>query len=134
MSDPPFALDPIRIKYKPWFGILGLAAGLFVLITGLALRGRGILLVNGGILLLVGLLQLVQPVVIIVEGEIQVRNLLGMTMKRFAFRPEDVTFEGLKIFVAGQRVRAIAPWALEREPLEVFKRAVEGQQAAGAFD
>jgi hypothetical protein len=114
-----------RVKHKPFFPLFGLAASLFILAVAVFVE-NGLQGLLGGFLLLISILQLTQPVVVITPGEIQLRNLFGMTLRRIPYTPADVSFQGLHILIEGKRLRGVTPWVLEAGPLRAFKAYIEG--------
>lgn len=77
-------MQDIPVRYQPVWGALMLCAAVFILAVGLLLA-EPIQLVVGTVNLLVGALFLGQPWIVVTSREIQVRNLLGMTLKRHAY-------------------------------------------------
>lgn len=77
-------MTPIRIGYNKLWGVFFLIAGALDLVVYTSTRTT-MHLVLGGLLLLIGALYLTRPFLVVGDGVIQVKNLLGITMRRFAF-------------------------------------------------
>lgn len=77
-------MQDIPVRYQPLWGGLMLCAAVFILAVGLLLA-EPIQLVVGTVNLLLGALFLGQPWIVVTSHEIQVRNLLGMTLKRHTY-------------------------------------------------
>lgn len=117
----------IEIRTNKALPLIALPFSLFILGVGLWLEQK-MQMATGGILLLVSILQLANPMVVVENEEIQLRNLFGMTLRRVPFKPADVTFDGLAVLVAGKKVIG-STWALGAAPLQELKSAILAEQA-----
>lgn len=118
-----------NIKFNLFFPLFGLCCSLFIL--GVALKlGTTPQLFLGVMLLVMSLLQFTVPVVVVDEHEIQVKNLFGMTLKRYAYQPGEISFQGLRMMHNGRKVRGMSTFALDRRALERLKRDMESRQGA----
>lgn len=85
----------MQVKYAKWFPITALIVGGLLLLINIFLMGSGAVrptsLVPVIILPLVGGLGLINPMYVYKEGELQARNLLGMTL--FRHKRENISFE-----------------------------------------
>ena len=80
-----------------------LVAGGFTLLTALLL-GKGLLAVLGGLNLLIGLGWLSRPIFVVHEDRVELKNLLGMTMKTHQFSGlAELEVRGKKLFRRGER-------------------------------
>lgn len=87
----------MKLGYSRPLAIALLIVGLAILIMGIS-SGQMLEIVLGGLLVVLGVLLLVQPMVVFTDSQIQVRNLFGMTLKRFdVSSPADVKVEGSKL-------------------------------------
>jgi hypothetical protein len=79
-------MSAIPVRYNRVFGVVMLLCATFILgvavITGRLFPQA----ITGAILLLVSLGYLTQPAFVVAPGEVEVKNLLGMTMKRHPYR------------------------------------------------
>jgi len=91
------AVTPLRIGFNKPLAIALLVVGALLLVISLAL-GKALTAAVGGILALLGILQLVQSPLVITSEEVQVRNPLGMTLRRFPVSsPSDLRIEGKRL-------------------------------------
>ncbi|GAA1153343.1 hypothetical protein [Ornithinicoccus hortensis] len=87
----------MTIRYSKPLAITLLVVGLLLLGVSL-MTEQWISVVAGGILALVGALNLANPTIKIEPHEVQLRNPLGMTLKRFPVTgPADLRFEGNRL-------------------------------------
>ena len=122
----------MTFKQKPWIAWLLIATGLFLLIIG-GLTSDIIQLIIGGMNMFIGISMLTRDIVIITETEVQVKNLLGMTLKRFPIQGYNSHMvEGHKVFVEqdGKRVliRALNQRGVRRQDWDrLINEVVIGQ-------
>lgn len=93
---------PIKVKANPIFPIVQLIAGVFILITAFII-GNVLQLGMGAFFILIGLLFLTQPVLVVTNTEIQLKNMIGMTLKKALYQNKAITFDGNKLMVDGKR-------------------------------
>ncbi len=74
----------LRVGYHKAWGVFFLVAGVADLLVYTSTRTLMHLML-GGLLLVIGVLYLSRPFLVIGDGVIQVKNLLGITMRRFSF-------------------------------------------------
>ena len=74
---------PIEVGYKKVLGAPILISSLFIL--GVAFYTGALMpqAFTGAILLVMGFCYLTQPAIVVTETEVQLRNVFGMTMKRY---------------------------------------------------
>lgn len=93
-------VTPIRITTNKIFVIAFLVLGALIAILGIAM-GENVTPILGALLIILGILQLVTPPLVITETEAQVKNPVGMTLKRFPLSgPSDLFFDGKKLMHA----------------------------------
>lgn len=97
----------LQVKYKKIFPILMLICSIFILYVSL-LTGFSLNTITGLILLLLGLLMLTRTVAVITQNEIQMMNLLGMTVKVYSYTPDQIVVANNRIYVDGKTV--ISGW------------------------
>lgn len=84
----------MNVGYAKPLAIASLVVGALLLV-GALIGPQVIGIFAGVVLVLLGVLQLVNPMLKITPDEVQVRNPLGMTIKRFPVSsPADLTFDG----------------------------------------
>lgn len=87
-------MTPMTIRYHRGLAIAELAIGALLAVTSI-LTGQGLGTAAGGILTALGVLMLVNPMAKIEPDEIQIRNPLGMTLKRYQVSsPADLRIDG----------------------------------------
>ncbi len=74
----------LRVGYHKAWGVVLVVAGVADLLVYTSTRTLMHLML-GGLLLVIGVLYLSRPFLVIGDGVIQVKNLLGITMRRFSF-------------------------------------------------
>ena len=95
----------MKIGYNKIFGVVMLLCALFILgvavITGKLFPQA----ITGSILLLLSLGYLMQPALVVATGEVEVKNLLGMTMKRHPLKSlAEVSLRDGRICVGNEKV------------------------------
>jgi hypothetical protein len=73
-------MQGIPVRYNLALAIVMLVLGIIVLVLGLMV-GKGLQLLIGGLNIGIGIAYLTQPWFVVFEDRIEIRNLLGMTMK-----------------------------------------------------
>jgi hypothetical protein len=76
---------PIEIHYNRAMAAVMLLSALFILVVAFSLGKLFPQAITGGILLLVSIGFLTQPAIVVTSSEVQMRNMLGMTLKRHPF-------------------------------------------------
>lgn len=90
-------VTPTRIANSKFMAIACIVVGALLLVVSLG-TGQAVSAVAGGILLLLGILQMINPQLVITADEVQVRNPVGMTLRRFPISgPQDLRFEDKKL-------------------------------------
>jgi hypothetical protein len=126
MSDPL----PIELHYNKVFGAVMLALSLFILGVAFTIGKPFPQAVTGGITLLASIGFLTQPVLVVAAGEVQMRNLLGMTMKRHEFGSlADLELRDGRLRVKDQPVGS-GRWLMHRADWERLGRAIETARAS----
>lgn len=87
-------MQPLNIRYNRIMAIAGLVVGILLMAISL-LTQAWISLAAGAILTFLGVLMLVNPMLRIQQGEVQLCNPLGMVLKRYQVSsPQDLTIDG----------------------------------------
>lgn len=121
-------MDSFKVRYSKPFSILLLIAGALIFAGNLA-TGRTLMIVVGGILVLVSILFLVNPMVVIANGEVQMRNALGMTLKRYPVRsPADLRADdrGLWHLPTGKKITHLR-FGIDKNDAEALRTTFTGQ-------
>ena len=98
----------LKIRQNRVFAIVILSCAVFILFVSF-LIGPSLNLVIGFLNLFIGIQMLTKPVVVITEREIELKNLMGMTMRRVAFNSyAELEIEDGSLYVnqGGTRTRA----------------------------
>ncbi|MCF4965798.1 hypothetical protein [Nostoc sp. CMAA1605] len=93
----------LEVKYKKIYPIFIGVCSILMLYTSL-LVGFSLNTITGLILLLVSLLMLTRTVAVITQNEIQMRNLLGMTVKVYSYTPDQIVVANNSIYVNDKKV------------------------------
>lgn len=92
-----------RVTFNKALGISFMVCASFILYISLMI-GPSINTITGSLLLLVSIFYLVNPAVVYNHQEIQLKNLFGMTMKRYSFLTDTITVQNQRIFVNGTKI------------------------------
>lgn len=102
-------MQPLDIRYGRAMAIAGLVVGILLMATAI-LTQAWISLAAGAVLTVLGILTLVNPMVRITSGEVQLRNPLGMVLKRYPVTsPQDLVIDGnaLRHVPTGKRISSV---------------------------
>jgi hypothetical protein len=122
--------DPIPLHYNKVFGFVMLGLSLFILAVAFSIGKPFPQAITGGISLLVSIGFLTQPVMVVAAGEVQMRNLFGMTMKRFEFDSlADLELRDGRLRVKDKPVGS-GRWLLHGGDWETLGRAIESARGS----
>ncbi len=102
-------MQPLDISYSRGLSIAGLVVGILLVVTSI-LTQAWISLFAGAVLTLLGILMLVNPMVRITPEEVQMRNQVGMVLKRYPVTsPQDLVIDGnaLRHVPTGKRICSV---------------------------
>ena len=120
MSEPL----PIEVHYNKVFGAVMLACSLFILAVAFSIGKPFPQAITGGITLLVSFGFLTQPVMVVAAGEVQMRNLFGMTMKRYPFASlTELEIRGNRLRVNDKPIGS-GRWLLHGRDWDTLGRAI----------
>ncbi|TNF32682.1 MAG: hypothetical protein EP329_09455 [Deltaproteobacteria bacterium] len=126
-------MSPVRVRYTPVAGVILLVLAILNIVLGV-MAHAGTSTALGLLFVVIAVLQLTMPYFVLVDGELQLRNLFGMTVKRYPF--DDVAqFEivegGKRIFLTdgdGERKRVrVTRWISQRGDWERFLGALSAR-------
>lgn len=121
-------MTTIKIRYSKPLAIAALVVG--VLLLAVALAGQQwISVFAGAVLTLLGILMLVNPMLTIESGEVRLRNMLGMTMKRFPVSsPADLMLDGkaLQHVPSGKKVATVG-FGVDKNDIARLRTVVPGR-------
>lgn len=109
------------IRYNAVFGALLLLLGLFTLGVGVVV-GKPMLLLVGALNTLVGLGFTTRPFALVTDRGVEMKNLLGMTMKTHAVPKEHLAVRGGSIVDARSGKKLAGGMLARREDLESLER------------
>ncbi|BAZ41913.1 hypothetical protein NIES4101_78810 [Calothrix sp. NIES-4101] len=93
----------IEIKYKKALPVFLFLCSVFIFYVS-SVAGFSLNTITGVILLILSMLMLTRPVVIITSNNIQMMNLLGITVKNYPYIPEQILIQDKSIYVDGKKV------------------------------
>ncbi|BAB75689.1 hypothetical protein ACN23B_20035 [Anabaena sp. FACHB-709] len=93
----------LQVKYKKIFPIFMLICSIFILYVSLV-AGFSLNTITGLILLLLSFLMLTRTVAVITPNEIQMMNLLGITVKTYSYTPDQIVIANNSVYVNGKKV------------------------------
>ena len=107
---------PILVHHKPFMGVILLCCGLFIGGVGIMI-GTIIQLIMGGMFTLMGIMYFTKPALYINEHTMELKNLLGMTIKTYPLSPDSLELRDRSIYISGKKVR-ISRVMLKNEDVE----------------
>jgi hypothetical protein len=93
----------IEIKYKKIFSLFLFFTSMFILYVSF-LVGFSLNTITGVILFLLSILMLTRPIAVITPNNVQMINLLGITVKNYPYTPDQILIKDNSIFVDGKKV------------------------------
>lgn len=111
------------IRYNTVFGILLLLVGLFTLGVGVMV-GKAMLILVGALNAAVGFGFTTRPFVVVTARGVEMKNLLGMTMRTHAVPREHLAVRGGSIVDARSGKKLAGGMLARREDLEALERAL----------
>lgn len=120
-----------RVTYHKAFGISFLIAALFILITSFML-GPSITTITGILILIVSILYLTSAAVVYTDEEIELKNMFGMTMKRYSFVNDCLNVRNRKIYSHAIKLN-IASGMLVKSEYEALLKHVESKETDDDF-
>lgn len=122
----------ISIHYSRGLAITATVVGVLLLLVGL-LTGNVLNILVGLLLGAFGVLVLRNPIAVVTETEMQIRNPLGMTVRRFPVSgPADLRIEGNKVIHVPTGKRALSlGFGTRPEDAEKVRSFVGGTGAEG---
>lgn len=120
-------MHPHSIRYNRIMSIALVVLGVLIALVSL-LTSAWITVATGVILTILGVLTLVNPMIRIEPHEVQLRNPLGMTLKRFPITsPADLALEGktLRYVPTGKRI-ALLSFGVHGPDVDALRRLVPG--------
>ena len=96
----------LTIKYKKAFPIFFLLCSAVILYAALVI-GFTTNTIIGLILLPLSILMLIRSVIVITPNTIQMKNLLGMTVKEYSYAPEQISIRNNSVFVDDKKVFSV---------------------------
>jgi hypothetical protein len=117
-------MGSITLTYNKAFGVLLLVAALFILGVAVLTGKMFPQAISGGILALASIGYLTQPAFVIAAGGVQVKNLLGMTMRTVPFSTwSELTLRDGQLYARDQRVK-VARWLISASDWALLERKI----------
>lgn len=106
---------PLAIGHNKVFGGFLLVAAVFIL--GVALMTGHLFpqAITGTILLLVSFGYLTRPAIVVTGSVVEIKNMLGMTLKTRTCRPRELALRDGKLWLGGDRIATT--WILDKNDL-----------------
>jgi len=101
-----------------------LAMGVLNVSLALMTRGNIAQIILGGSLILVGSLMIKNPVLVIDEKNIYIKNGFGMTVKTYPYTFETLRYESNRFWV-GDKKLGVVGWMLDKKSLQGFLKYLE---------
>lgn len=102
-------MQPLDLKYNRILSLALMVIGALLLIVSL-LSQQWISVLAGAVLVVLGVLTFINPVIRVESHEVQLRNPIGMTLKRYPVTsPADLALEGktLRHLPTGKRITSL---------------------------
>ncbi|BAZ03478.1 hypothetical protein [Calothrix sp. NIES-3974] len=109
----------LEIKYRKIFPIFMLA-GCAVIFWSAFVSGFKLSTVMGLILLPVSILMLTKNIIIIKTDCIEMKNLLGMTLKKYPYKSEQVSIRNNNLYIDNQKVFSTIWAGISSKQLKAF--------------
>jgi hypothetical protein len=118
-----------KVTYQPFWAITFLALGPLNLYLGYQ-SDRGLNMVLGAVFLIMGILYFFSPAVVYSSTQLEMKNLLGITLKRYSFEEDTFSVQNGRIYVNGKKIN-ISPMMVKKKELNelvAFVTTKTGQQ------
>ena len=122
-------MQPVSIHYNRVMAIAFVIIGALLLLVSL-LSQQWISVVAGAVLTVLGVLMTINPMIRIEPHEVQMRNPVGMTLKRYPLSsPADLAMEGAKLrhLPTGKRI-AMLSFGAHRPDVEALRAQIQGRR------
>jgi len=130
------SMRQVKVGYTPVVGTVLLVLALLNIVLGV-MSHTGMSTAMGGLFTVIAILQLTMPYFVLTDGAVQLRNLLGMTVRQYVFTDLaqfEVEEDGKRIYLRsddGERKRVkLTRWLAQRGDWQRFMTAL----SARAFD
>ena len=118
----------IPVRYNAVFGVGILMAGAFLLASGLFL-GKFLLMTVGVINTLAGFGFATQPWFVVFPDRIEIRNMLGMTIKTHAVALSDLEVQGSRVWPkTGRAFGGLGGWLARGSDIAIVGEAIRRAQ------
>ncbi len=117
------AVQPIPVHYNKALGVVILCAGLFVGGTGL-LVVKPLLIGLGLLQTLIGLGYVTRPVAMVFEDRVEMKNLLGMTMRTHDVPKRDLQVRDGKVYKKGNRTALFGGFLAHQPDIAALKQSL----------
>jgi hypothetical protein len=124
-------MHPHSIRYNRIMSIVLVVLGVLIAVISL-LTSAWVTVATGVILAILGVLTLINPMIRIEPHEVQLRNPVGMTLKRFPIAsPADLALEGktLRHVPTGKRIATLS-FGVHGPDVDALRAAVPSRPAA----
>lgn len=121
----------IRVRHSKVFGGVFAVIGVALLATSLATGANAVSLIASALLVILGIGYTFTAPLVVTSNEVQLRNMLGRTMRRFPIAsPSDLAVDRSRLYVVstGRRVYTLS-FLLDRGDVERLKERI-GQRPA----
>lgn len=123
-------MNPIPVRYNLGLGLLLLVLGLFILGVGL-LIGSAMQLGLGTLHTLVGLGFLTRPWFVVHDDRIELKNILGFTLKTHSFSGlSELEMRDGKVASRRESFKPLGGWLARGDDMQQVQAAVNGLRAA----
>jgi hypothetical protein len=119
---------PIPVRYHAAFGLIMLVAGAFILGSSLLITGNLLLAGLGAFHILVAIGFLVQPAFVVQEKQIEVKNILGMTLKTHDVALADLEVRDNKLYRNGESKALAGGFFARGDDLAKVQAAIEAKR------
>lgn len=109
----------LEIKYKKIFPIFMLAS-CAIIFWAAFVSGFNLSTITGFILLPVSVLMLTQNVIIIKIDCIEMKNLLGMTLKKYPYKSEQISIRNNNLYIDNQKIFSTIWAGISSRQLKAF--------------
>ena len=112
-------MNQYEVKHNKILPVVAIIASVFILGTSLVI-GFSLNTVTGILFLIIGIAMLSRPAAVITKEQIEIKNLLGMTLKRYPYMSKDISFKNNNLYVNDKKAISSFNASINQEEITNF--------------
>jgi hypothetical protein len=96
-------MNEYKIKYNKLFPLIIIISSTFIISASFVI-GFSINSLLGGLLLVAGIFMLSKPVAVIKRDQIELKNILGMTLKKIPYSKKEISFKKNNLYIKDKKI------------------------------